>query len=209
MGIFLVYLTKFSAYEALRAASFDRYAGTPLTMLAMLAALAGIDLYAQAPLSKRFYAGALALLLLVTPHIYAARFLLRGNVRESMELRAPYTAAERTLAACEADTRICIVAQESDGFEQMVFSYLLWPKHAVTGGSYGEPFYSGDIWTRSMDATAWTEHLAGYCEYVLLFRLNDYFRTEFQGAFAQGVPIEEGALYRVDPASGRLTPAAG
>ena len=99
------------------------------------------------------------------------------------------------------------IAQESTGFEQLIVGFNIQEKFIKREGwgwSIGAPFYEGDVWTVSVTAEEWRKQLLEDYDYVVLYKINDYFVQNFESVFADDTEIAEGTIYEVDRETGLL-----
>lgn len=204
-GLCVIYMFKYSEYEATRLASMDRYLniaflGTWLVILLLLAHWV-----------CRFRRGAtlilLAAVLLAAPTKVFGDFARGDYMRQSVSVRAPYEALHDAIRQnCDGDDRIYFVSQETTGFDYWVSRFNARPNSFNPNftWSIGEPFHEGDIWTKTITPEEWQDQLLAQYDYVALYKVNDYFLENFGCLFAQPENIEINALYRVNPESGLL-----
>lgn len=207
VGLCVIYMFKFSQYEATRLASMDRYLniaflGIWLMMLLLLAHWAS-----QWCKRQEAVLILLACLLLAVPTKIFGDFVRGDYVQQSVSVRAPYgplkTAIQRN---CDGDDRIYFVSQETSGFDYWVSRFNARP-NLFNGNftwSIGEAFYDGDIWTKAMTPEEWQNMLLEQYDYVALYKINDYFLEHFGHLFADPENIKTNALYRVNRETGLL-----
>ena len=205
-GLVLTYMFKFSEYEALGLASMPRYISIPVAALWLTFVLGYIcatdDFKRGASLLVVFSVFVIA----CSNYTVLLNYFNRQYVASSLEQRTGYDLVADCIraAAGSDDAKICVIAQESQGREQLVLNYELCPYQTINengGWSIGEePFYDGDVWTQIIAPEDWeAEVLDGY-DYVYLFYVNDYFRETYSDFFCGD--IEEQTLYSVDKSAG-------
>lgn len=195
----LMYMYKFSTYEAVRLASFARYISILFTMLMIVAWVLVLKLFAARHMSPVRW-GAMIMLLLFIPSMPVFGFLSRGYVRLSHEERKPYTQSTQKIQSVipKKDAKIFIVHQSHSGLSRLVFRFTLRPMRIADEWSIGEPFFEGDVWTRTIDAKTWMKELLVDTDYVYLYHINDYFLTEFSSCFDDPDAIANGNIFYVD-----------
>ena len=203
LGLCVMYMFKFSEYEGVRLASFERYFRILLLTLWETALLMTVVLVGRAE-SRRGLAlccAAFAVTAALLPYLQLSLYLSRENVAYSRRTMQPYYQMSENIKAHLADTdeKVFLVCEGSSGWERLVMRYELRPYTlSDKSGSIGKPFYDGDIWTRDVSPEQWFDELTGEnCAYVQLFTINDYF-VETYGDLFEDNEVEEYTLYRVD-----------
>ena len=203
LGLCVMYMFKFSEYEGVRLASFERYFRILLLTLWETALLMTVVLAGRAE-SRRGLAlccAAFAVTAALLPYLQLSLYLSRENVAYSRRTMQPYYQMSENIKAHLADTdeKVFLVCEGSSGWERLVMRYELRPYTlSDKSGSIGKPFYDGDIWTRDVSPEQWFDELTGEnCAYVQLFTINDYF-VETYGDLFEDHEVEEYTLYRVD-----------
>lgn len=206
-GMCVIYMFKFSEYEATHLASMERYLniaflGNWLVILLLLARW-------TCDWCRRWEAKAalLLMLLVVLPVRPFLNFTGGLYIKQSLQVRQPYEQLSGIIAEkCDGDDRIYFVSQETTGFDYWVSRFNARP-NSFNGNftwSIGEAFYEGDIWTKKTAPEEWQKLLTEQYDYVALYKVNDYFLTHFAGLFAEPEAIEVNALYRVNLQTGLL-----
>lgn len=210
VGTCVAYMYKFSEYEALRLASFDRYLRVILNTVWYLLVL---PLMQCLHLLKKNRIPLVAAFLAVAG-ICGIRFgrvkgLLTGEtVRESvLEREKDEELIDRVQVYATEEDRIFVVAQETMGDEYQKCGFTFFPALLQQSGigSIGEPFYEGDIWTELMDMDTFRSRLEkdGF-DFVALYKLNAYFSEHFSGLFKNPEDIREKTLFWFDREAGYL-----
>jgi hypothetical protein len=213
LSLVLCYMYKFSEYEAVRLASCQRYLNV---FFAMWAFLLFVGIVNRASEWKDATGAALlcAGILFLVPQNEIPEYLTRVSVSYSKQQIAPYAQqCDMVMDYLDAqgsapETKVYLIAQESTGFEYYYLHSSLRPYLVdnVFAWSLGEPFYDGDIWTKTETCSQLQETLqTGDYEYVLLYHVNDYFRENFSAAFADPSNLTDGQLYAMDETTGLLT----
>lgn len=210
LGMCVMYMFKFSEYEAVRLASFERYLNILSTMLIVCASLMTLSHLSIARESSdlRRISILVSLVLVVTPLSSVGFFLSGVYHRTSIATRQPYfEVVSRTNEVIKNnEKKVYIVSQEDKGFDYWVLKYSIRPSTTNSNftWSIGKPFYDGDIWTRTIDAVHWKQELLNDYNYVLLYKINDYFVEEFSSVFEDKQIIMPATLYSVDKNDGTL-----
>lgn len=212
-GLCVMYMFKFSEYEAVRLASFTRYVNTVFLAVWLaieLIALRAID-FILSPNKKQ----TLALILLfsflaATPVKQIYSFVHRDIVKESIAIRERYAVISTKInEVCDDHSAVYFISQESNGFDYWVTKFSVRPNTlqplSTNTWSIGEnPFYDNDVWTKGITAEQLQENLVQNFDYVALYRLNDYFYENYSVLFEDPAQIEENSVYLVDKHTGLL-----
>lgn len=207
VGLCVIYMFKFSQYEAVRLASMERYLNIAFLGIWMLILLLLADYVCSIQYSRAGMCILLAVLLLVSPLMPFRKFIRGDNISYSRNIRAPYEPLKNSIQQiCDGDDRIYFVSQETTGFDFWVSRFNARPNSFNPGmtWSIGQPFYDGDVWTLEMTPEQWKAMLMEQYDYVALYKINDYFREHFGMLFEQSEDITENALYRVNHQTGLL-----
>lgn len=207
-GLCVTYMFKFSEYEAVRLASFERYMNIlclALWIAGLLLVLGALHCYYE----KQRWADVVivCLLLVVSPVRQVSELFHRLPVSASIETRAPYEAFGKKIAALvPAGSMIYFISQETNGFDYWVMRYTVRPNRFNPSFSWsiGQAFYEGDIWTRAIAPEEWKQELTAEYEYVAIYQLNEYFVQNFAVLFENPDEIGACEVYRVDKSSGML-----
>lgn len=207
VGLCVIYMFKFSQYEAVRLASMERYLNIAFLGVWMLILLLWADYVCRIKCSGTGMCILLAVLILVSPTKLFGDFVRGDNIISSKSIRAPYEPLKNSIhQICDGDDRIYFVSQETTGFDFWVSRFNARPNSFNPGmtWSIGESFYDGDVWTLEMTPEQWKTTLLEQYDYVALYKINDYFREHFGVLFVQPEDITENALYRVNHQTGLL-----
>lgn len=208
LGLCVTYMFKFSEYEAVGIASFERYMHIMLQGLVIFLMLVVVN-YIISNLSYKFFSiGVLCLTLVLLPWGMIKDVGMRVTVTNTVNTRVRYMPiieqVERIAKESGTRLRINVISQESAGYDALILRYSLRPNMIVGSESIGEPFYDGDIWTVEKTAEEWQEELVKNADYVALYHLNDYFMEEFSGVFENPKDIHENGIYWVNKDTGLL-----
>ena len=213
-GMCLTYLFKFSEYEALHFACFDRYMGIPLLMLMVLLFLCFTvsSEYNTTRRQRVIIVVLLSILLIAAPAQQVVAFVLGFNRSYSAGIRKPVDQIiEHILPKLEDGTyKINVVSLgDGNGLNFLMFRYALRPHHVAGAWNEVPNVYSDtDIWDPApQNAAEWRARLLNeHYDYVLLYQINDDFRSIFSDLFEGGATsIHTGVLYAVDPNNPFLT----
>lgn len=206
VGLCITYISKFSEYEATGLASFERYINIVYmaVWLVFILLFLGV-LQEKARWSFTVELMAIALVLSISPLGGVINYIRRGSVDDSLAYRALFQPISDALEKIPTTSRVYFIAQGSAGYEYWVTKYIARPHILSNGGwSIGEPFFEGDIWTREISVEEWHEELIEFYDYVLLYRVNDYFIDNYAPLFDAAKDIGNDSLYRVNKETGLL-----
>lgn len=210
-GLCVSYMFKFTEYEATRLASYERYMGTIFLMLWTVIVVAIIRLSSgRAARGNRLNVFLLCIILLVTPMSEVYSFLHKSTVKSSIETRNKYNDCAKMASYLIGDkeAKIYFISQQTTGYDYWVMRYSLRPYTFSENFSWsiGKSFYDGDMWTRTIAADEWQKELLNSYDYVLLYKLNDYFIEKFSCLFSNPNLVREKLLYKVNKDTGLLEP---
>ncbi len=207
-GLAVSYLFQFTQQEALNLASFDRYMNIPLAMIGITLFLLGSNLASKSGREGRNIAIVLLVVILaLAPLKELGNFALRRNTAYSKSVRAPYEATIQSVPEFidEAEAKISVVSIGSRDFDLQMLAFCLRSLHATDYSPDTLALTEDDVCSIALTAEEWIAALEhdGFA-YVLLYRLNDSFASEFSAAFAAPDTISEGNLYRLNTDTGLL-----
>ena len=207
VGLCILYMFKFSPYEGSRYASFDRYMNIVNLAMGIFVILCLLKIFQKSEHAIENGIFILSGIILISPMEYVGAYLKRSYVASSVDTRWAYEAISNEIEKYVPDeSKIWFIDQESQGFEQLVVGFNI-QEHFIRRGeiwSIGEPFFEGDVWTVSMTAEEWRNQLLEDYDYVVLYKINDYFIQNFESVFADDTEITEGTIYEVDRETGLL-----
>ena len=208
LSLLLLYLFTFTAYEAERLASFDRYLSTYLT--AMFAFLGGllVDRFSQ---SGRVPGGVcyvvLAFLLLAVDRsgLRALTVSQQQSAAASIELRRQREVPQQVLDKLDAQTdRVYILCQQDNGFDYTIHCYAFTPvKSATRAWSLGPPYDEGDVWTQNLSVEAFAQALQEDT-HLYIYHADAQFVEGYGALFADPQAIRDKTLFRVETQGGSV-----
>ena len=210
LSLLIMYLFKFSAYEALQLASLDRYMAVPLLSVWLLTVFLAVALIRSGKGDKSLLSALLfCAVLLLTPPQTLINLSNRESVARSAEIRAPIQQLEERFESVSdgAPARIYFLSQEDSEYAFYMTKYSFRP-HEVSsplGWSLGEPFYEGDVWTRACTPEQLGQTLQEGYDYLVIYRVNEDFAGRFAELFGDPSQIGPGQIYAVDHETGKLT----
>lgn len=205
-GMCISYMYKFSKSEALGLASFDRYINIIYSGLFMFIVITLIIDICDVKNELLICSGIIVFMCVCAPVRIMLAYMYRSTVRASHGVRDVYSEIiNKTLDVADGDDEVWFIAQETQGFERLVFKYSIRPNYNDAWWSIGEPFYDGDDYTETKTAEQWQNELKEDFDYVALYKLNDYFYENFSSVFENPNDIAENQVYKVDKNTGMLT----
>lgn len=208
VGMCVMYMYKFSEYEAIRLASFDRYLGILLYTIWIFVFFSFVASFRFNSLDKAATPLALLCIVLLFVNVDSYKnYLSRSHVRASQEAMFTYDSVSFKIDhLTEAGSKIFIISQENTGIDNLIMNYMLMPRHVNDdiSSSIGIPFYDGDIWTAQIDVYTWLDILKSNYDYVALLKTNDYFVDCFSEAFYDPELISDHTVFKVDKSNGML-----
>ena len=208
-GTCVSYMYKFSEHEALQLAGFGRYIKIIFQCWYVFILLLIIHYVIKNRNSKmRVEVVCFCFIMSILPWTTIAMNVTGQTVDNSFAHRAPYQVLinqiEQVTKDDEKPSDITVICQETKGYEQLLFRYALRPHEVDWKYSIGEPFYEGDGYTEEITAEEWQERLVSKRDYVALYKINDYFVTNFSSVFENPEEIMENGLYKVNKKTGLL-----
>ena len=208
LAIGALYVSLFTEYEALNLASYQRYINTGFMSVFIMIVLYFYD-YCLNDIKREYLIYVvMTTLLLIMPVKNVFSFINNDYVIQANNIRKEYNELTNDiLVNCEEKSRIYIISQENSGFDYWVVRYSVRP-HIIDNAfswSLGDPFYEGDVWTRKLSLEEWRTELIelGY-DYVAIYKVNDYFLTEYSSLFVNPETIENNSLFKVNTDTGML-----
>lgn len=207
IGTCISYMFKFTEYEALMVAGFNRYLFVIFTMLSFITLFLIVKYLSN---YRNRFVQMMALAFIGVALLFSAsgviKFLTGGYVRESQIIRNGYASVEAASKYLNGQPdRVYFVSQEDEGYDYWTAKFLMRPQQvddSPVGGwrgwSLGKPMYEGDIWSVDVSPNEWAEKLRNQSDYVLLYRINDSFVGQYAGLFRSTDEIREGVLYSVE-----------
>ena len=206
LGMLVLYLFTYTAYEAERLASFARYMSTYVVgvLLFIIAALADISAKAKLSFNPKYVTCAVAFSLFFFLQVNSLYVYNEETLTEQREEMAEYTVIEQFLDDINPETdNVAVISQQDTGLNVLRLAYFATPlKLSGTGAwSLGAPYYSGDIWTVNFDAAAWMQHLqTNNVNCVFLFHIDEQFINTFSECFVE--TPQQHMLYRLQTVDG-------
>lgn len=205
-GLLVLYMFRYSEYEALKLASSTRYLNicfTSTLILILLMFFGGICKENRLKSAHLFFLT--VAVLLTAPKMDLAKFISRYDCKVSLDTQSVYLDSADKIKSNIKDQNspIYMISQGSTGYDFWALRYCSIPNYVKDGGSIGSPCYEGDVWTENVSPEDWMQDLRENFGYVMLFSLNDDFKNRYNSVFEDN--IIEGGLYRVNRENGKLS----
>lgn len=212
----VIYVFLFSEYEAVRLASFARYINTAFLCVWFTNLLALSDvLICHADKFRNqqlFLLCMIALLVIGAPGKPIYQFVTRKTVESSISKRSKYEKlTKKIMNTCDGTATIYFISQGNNGSDFVITKFNVRPNllneaygEAGSTWSLGGPFYDGDIWYVDKTPEEWWGELEANCDYVAIYKLNDYFLETYGNLFENLEEIAENELYIVNKEAGLL-----
>lgn len=208
--LLILYLWKFSEYEAIQLASWNRYVGTVFEGLFYFLTVIVIDetLLKKEIFNKNLLIMFIILVLGINP--FDIKALLHRDVYSTIAFRKPFNMTSEIVSTNLKNEKksIYFVSQYSQGLDYWIFKYTNRNNiNNINTGftwSLGEKYDDNDIWTTNISSDEWLEILLEDYDYVYLFRVDDKFIDNFGLLFEDNELIDNDCLYKVDKQNKKL-----
>lgn len=208
-GLCVTYMFKFSEYEAVRIASFERYMNIMLEGIVIFLLMLIVNYVSSNQKQKYMGLCILLIVLAILPWGMIKDIGTRATVANTVNTRIRYIPIVEQIEKIAVKTgeryNINVISQESAGYDAFVLRYSLRPHTIVGSESMGQPFYEGDIWTVEKTPKQWREELKSNVDYVAIYHLNEYFMENYSEVFEKPEEIRENGIYKVNKETGTLS----
>ncbi|MBU3179818.1 hypothetical protein [Clostridium psychrophilum] len=206
LSLLILYLFTYSEYEAIKLASYSRYASTYLLGI-LIFIVVTICLKEQTGLINiKTSVTCLILLFLlliirVTP-IVSSILLAPCSTKSTVASRERYAPINRVKGEVNPKTdSFYFISVASNGYDYWVSRYNITPLQTnlyPCSWSLGKPYYKGDVWSQDISANDWAKELRKEYTYVYIFKTNDIFNKNYGKLFeGGGKSIKNNTLYHV------------
>lgn len=206
-GMGVMYMFKFSEYEALKLASMERYLN--MMFLSGWLLIMSMSIFAVTKLitSRIYKIVLLSFMLIVTPFKGFVNMVNGSDTMYSQYIRSKYEPIKEWAEDnCDGNQKIWIVSQDDAGFDKLVARFNLRPNSTNPGFTWCIGFseaYDG-MYAYERTPEQWREELMEDYDYVVIYDLNDYFTEHYANLFEGTGEIVENSLYSVDREAGLL-----
>ncbi|MBQ8891791.1 MAG: hypothetical protein IJ068_02885 [Bacilli bacterium] len=211
--LLVLYLWKFSEYEAVRLASFERYTGTYLQgLLFFMVFIVIYNDFKKVKNKNRIKMDFFAVLLFVILSVNTDTFksYCKRGIKDTVDVRESYNLSSNIIKSKlgKERKRLYFISQGSTGYDYWVLKFSAREniKGINTGFSWslGTKYYDGDIWTKEISSDEWYQELDQYYDYVYLYRIDEQFISEFGDLFENTNDIKNDNLYLIDKENKKL-----
>ncbi len=199
------YISKFSEYEAVKLASYERYLN-----IAYLSAFTVVILVIFYYLTQKVFKNAYALqiafataLICIAPMHNVFDFLEQDCVRDAIEIRVPYENLKEQISQnCTGNSKIAFISQANAGFDFWVSKFNARPNELVrlsgwSSWSLGPAFFEGDIWSEDLSLEEFQKDVSEQdIEFLAIYQTNSYFNETYAPLFENPNDIAGNTLFR-------------
>ena len=192
-GLLLMYLFKFSEYEALNLASYSRY--TNSFVLCFIIVFVGYFL--RSKYKSKYTLIVVLICLLANP---ANTFAYHYTRKASLTSKEPYINVKYDISSRISEKgRFIIVVQNSNGLEWLRINYEIIEllNGYNTGWSYGDPYSEKDIWTTNLTDQEFGQMINTY-DYCYFYNVDENFIKKYGQFFDKLSHIKNNTLFRFD-----------
>lgn len=203
LGLSLVYCFKFSEYEALILASFDRY----LSMLIIQLVLILISYYFVIELKRTTKILIKILIVIFCIYIFYGidlkRVVKRDYITKSHNRRDCFTNINlKVNDICDDNDKLFLVSEGDGGYNINAMNFLFKPivvDNGIMPFNYNVNYFTGEKTNIDISPDELMNFLIenGY-DYVLIFRTDDLFNEKYHSIFNEDSNIEDECLYSID-----------
>ncbi len=208
VGLCVSYMYKFSEYEALLYASFERYMNIVYLVVWMVIVLVINNGLMECKRTYIIPIGIFCLIMCVVPTKDALSYLKKVPVKSSIERRWNYEMLDRQIRSIAEPSKIYLISQEDYGFDKWVIRHNAYPHIVTSSLSYSfrdsEKYYDSDIWSREVELEVWQQELIENYDYVALFRVNNYFVDTYRELFEDYDLIQNSTVFKINKETGML-----
>lgn len=191
ISLLILYVFTFSAYEAVRLASFERYLATVFSFSILIIIYYAIDKMD----TKKTLFTLLVLSFFIDQQSLAPYIAAPIVNRDSVKLRSKYDIEEDTKELL-AGKNVLVLSLGDKGFDYWVLKNEL-IESIVTGWSYGKPYFEGDIWTKKVSETEFLA-IIEQVDYVYFFKYDKKFLSDFPSFSALQTLNNSNKLFQVN-----------
>ncbi|EAO4365390.1 TPA: hypothetical protein LC361_002474 [Salmonella enterica subsp. enterica serovar Tamberma] len=197
------YLVFFSEYECVRLASFERYSATYSYALFFMASAILISSLPEKKIASLIYSVVIIVsILYLSPEKMFKDFqkIVPGEYNYQRRMNVERLVAELRGYMKEGDTSYFIY-QNSNGFENFVYSYLQLPfKTSRDCWTIGKSYGNDDIYTCNRNIS---EVASGY-KYLTIYKADDNFWNDNKKFLSEGSSAMESGNYKIEITDGKF-----
>lgn len=197
---FALYITKFTEYEALKLASFERYIGIYFISIFMF-----VGCYILCNFEKCKNLSLIYILILMGFGSINNIFNSFYKLGDTIYLREQYTLSNEKITAelNQTKKRIYFISENDTGTDYWILKFVnrnnLSSINKVGTFSIGlSPYDEKDIYTIIIKPNEWQEELKSNFDYVYLYDVDDIFINTYKNIFYNINDIQDNTLFKVD-----------
>ena len=197
---FALYITKFTEYEALKLASFERYIGIYFISIFMF-----VGCYILCNFEKCKNLSLIYILILMGFGSINNIFNSFYKLGDTIYLREQYTLSNEKITAelNQTKKRIYFISENDTGTDYWILKFVnrnnLSSINKVGTFSIGlSPYNEKDIYTIIIKPNEWQEELKSNFDYVYLYDVDDIFINTYKNIFYNINDIQDNTLFKVD-----------
>lgn len=202
LSLLIMYLFIFDEYQGKVLAAYVRYSNVfNLSVFLVLVIVLFNYVYkdeSKSIRSKQWIVGIMCLVMVLSPigeafNSFLPRELVanRKAVEENITLVKTYT---------QREDKICLILQNSSGYDYFMIKYLLFPRYADSVGSFslGIPYNTDDYYTKALTVQEWKNGLLSQdFRYVYLYKSDEQFFKKYGSLFKDIEAVKGKKLFRV------------
>lgn len=208
VGMCVIYMYKFSEFEAVRHASFNRYHRIVLLAIWLYISIS-VLLTTDKANTPKIYILFTMLLFVISPIKTIKGYISREHVNTSIAIRDSYQELiNKTLNNCEANTKVWFISQGNTGYEVRYFHTAVRPVLVdyYNASSITNVENCSKEYYNYLTSNDWRNRLlSDNYDYVAIYELDDDFYIMYSDMFENDVEIKENSLYKVNRKNGKLS----
>lgn len=207
----VLYMFKFSEYEALNLASYSRYMSIYLNSIFIASVLTLLNNSSSNKINIVTIKMCIIVLLFVPFNRFFSGYNeINNTIIASYSYNQSATNIKNLLG--NKKKKIYFVVQNDNGYIYWRLKFACRENlkginvgYETQSWSLGEPYYDGDIWTLNLSSDNWLNLLLDNdFEYVYLYKIDDIFKNKYNNLFDNSEEIEDNRLYIVNKTQKKL-----
>lgn len=203
-----IYAYRFSEYEAVRLASYDRYMNICFLFSTLVVIFAFCHSLNKTK-NKTVYVVVLAFVILLSvDNLGITNFISRNNIKKGILFHEKYNAILDAINLhCDENDIICVLSRGDNGEDVLAMKYYLRPvlTDSTMGYNLGGPYYEGDVWNTEISPEEFMNGLISRnISYVAIIQEGSDFAENYGVLFENSDEIEDNSLFAVDIDSRQL-----
>lgn len=207
LSLLILYLFTYSEYEAIKLASYSRYASTYLLgiLIFMVVTICLKEETGLINIKTSITCLILLFLLLIirVKPIISSILLAPCSTKATVATRLRYAPINKINGVVNPKTdSLYFISEATNGYDYWVSRYNITPIQTnlyPCSWSLGKPYYKGDVWSQDISANDWAKELRKDYTYVYIYKTNDIFNKTYGKLFeGGGKSIKNNTLYHID-----------